>query len=214
MALNLAFRPTFKICELQRDTPEWRLRRMLQFSRISDNLRPFSATMNAARPQHVVWATGESSHPALVCALINACRWPDFRLAKELYISGFSLTGWATDTGLWRLRPGTENDLADAHMTPPAVFMEQNAARHRLVIRNLQSRFNREHNNPEFMADCTAAFSASMAEVAAGTAKGPFSVSHAEKIFGYGRIRVIGRHVVWQGPKPRAVDDARANGLN
>jgi len=93
-----------KVCELKSGTPEWRLRRMLLFQHISDSLRPLSAEMNPTRPDHVAWAAGEGAHPALVCALIDAMRWPDFRLAKELFMSGFNVTGWATDTGLWRLR--------------------------------------------------------------------------------------------------------------
>ena len=42
--------------------------------------------MTANRPTHVAWATGAQAHPALVCALIDAIEWPDFRLANDLYL--------------------------------------------------------------------------------------------------------------------------------
>ena len=216
-------RPTFqvdlqeainKICELKSDTPEWRMRRMLTFKRTSDSLRPLSAEMNATRPDHVAWAVGDGAHPALVCALIDAMKWPDFRMAKELFMTGFKVTGWGTDTGLWRLRSPADIRKIAGEMTPPGRFKAENAARHRLVIRSIRQRFEREKGNPEYMKDCTAAFEASMKEVAAGTSKGPFSISHVEELWGYGKVRIIRRHVVWQGDKARAVDDARSNGTN
>lgn len=202
------------ICELKEGVVAWRLRNSCIFERISKSLRPLSAAMIAGRKPHVAWATGDQSHPALVCALTDAMEWPDFRMAKDLCMEGFNLIGWADDSGLWRLRPESELTAIAATMTPPKQFYRENAARHRLVIRRLQQRFEQNRENLAFMADCQAAWDASMTEVQAGTCQGPFTVSSIEKRFRYGKLRVIGRHVVHQGEKIRAVDDARANGTN
>ena len=140
--------------------------------------------------------------------------WPDFRLAKDLYMEGVNLLGWADDTGLWRLRPESELAKIASTMTPPKQFYDNNSKRHRRVIRRLRERFGQKREDPAFMAECRAAWDASITEVHAGTCQGPFTVSSIEKRYGYGRLRVIGRHVVHQGEKIRAVDDARANGTN
>jgi hypothetical protein len=95
-------------------------------------------------------------------------------------------------------------------MTPPKQFYDNNSKRHRRVIRRLRERFGQKREDPAFMAECRAAWDASITEVHAGTCQGPFTVSSIEKRYGYGRLRVIGRHVVHQGEKIRAVDDARA----
>jgi len=140
--------------------------------------------------------------------------WPDFRLAKDLYMEGVNLLGWADDTGLWRLRPESELAKIASIMTPPKQFYDNNSKRHRRVIRRLRERFGQKREDPAFMTECRAAWDASITEVHAGTCQGPFTVSSIEKRYGYGRLRVIGRHVVHQGEKIRAVDDARANGTN
>ena len=99
-------------------------------------------------------------------------------------------------------------------MTPPKQFYDDNAARHRQVIRRLRERFDQKRDNLALMTDCQAAWDASIAEVQAGACQGPFTVSSIEKRYGYARLRVIVRHVVHQGKKIRAVNDARANSTN
>ena len=102
----------------------------------------------------------------------------------------------------------------ESGLTPPATFHKAHAQRHRQVLRSVKEDWLRNSCNPEFVAGVQAAFDASIAEVSAGTTQGPFSISEIETRYGHGRFRVIARHAIWQGSKWRAIDDARANGLN
>jgi hypothetical protein len=82
---------------------------------------------------------------------------------------------------------------------------EQNAG----IVAENEERDSHDIGNKEQEDQIQAVYDASMAEIEAGTASGPFTYSHLEKRFGYGKFRPMMRSVIAKNGKYRAVDNGK-----
>ena len=86
---------------------------------------------------------------------------------------------------------------------------EKNKQKQIQIKRIVEKRAATAAGNKEQEDQIQAVYDASMAEIEAGTASGPFTYSHLEKRFGYGKFRPMMRTVVNKNGKFRAVDNGK-----
>lgn len=194
----------------------WRLARLEEFKAISLSLRPLSDRINASRPEHVAWACGDSTHPALVAALSEALNWPDVALASDYYVRGLAIVGEAPDTGLFRRRSVIEMRRAGAKISVPEL-LSSNIRFTSLLARALPLQFASavQQGDAEWLRLHRLTWEASIEEVRQGTARGPFTRHQVEEIFGFGKWRPSRRFGVPKGPDGvRPCDDETQSGHN
>lgn len=113
-----------KVAELRAGTPAWRLDRMATFEEWASNLERFSSALRAKAPRHVQLAAG-ATHVGLIMAAIDAFDWPYVSFARRHAVSGFPITGRASDTGLFRLRSERDVEKRESEYVDPKVLAGQ-----------------------------------------------------------------------------------------
>ena len=131
--------------------------------------------------------------------------WPDESLALDMYLRGLSIVGIAPDTGLWRRKSAFELRRSGT-LLPVADLLVSNISFTGSLLSTLPSQFTaaRARGDSEWLRMCRLTWEATLAEVAAGSAKGPFTRSRIDTMFGFGRWRPIRRFGV-----PKGVDGVR-----
>jgi hypothetical protein len=194
----------------------WRLARLEELQAISLSLRPLSDRINARRPEHVAWACGDSTHPALVAALSEALNWPDVSLASDYFVHGLAVVGEAPDTGLFRKRSEIEMRRAGAKISVPEL-LASNIRFTSQLARSLPSQFASavQQGDAEWLRLHSLTWEASIEEVRQGTARGPFTRHQIEETFGFGKWRPSRRFGVPKGSDGvRPCDDETQSGHN
>ena len=205
-----------KVSELRDGMPEWREKRCRQFESWAGRLQGDTARILDGRPSHVADAAG-GAHVAMYMACIDALQWPHVSFAVEHCIKGFQVVGRVEDTGVWALRSEADMRRREAEFVPPALLRATNKAWATSLQHSIRRKWQRAALEPwgAEMAKIKAAWAASMKEVdVKGTAKGPFTVTEINQIFGWGNWRAAERFVVWQGDKYRPCDNMKKNLVN
>jgi hypothetical protein len=137
--------------------------------------------------------------------------------------------GWPTDTGLYRHRSAKEMAKDAAEYIHPDRLARMNARSNGSTVNRLRAQFRvcQQKGDGSRLASFKEAYAASIAEVVAGTAEGPFTFEQFgifDDRFGVGGWRGSPRHAVWQGDlahvgdldhgKWRPVDDATRSKIN
>jgi hypothetical protein len=194
----------------------WRLSRLAEFRDISQSLRSLSSRINALRPDHVAWACGDATHPALIAALSEALNWPDVSLAADYYVRGLAIVGDAPDTGLFRKRSEIEMKRAGVKISVPEL-LASNLRFTAQLSQSLPAQFASavQRADSEWLRVHGLTWAASVAEVRVGTARGPFSRHQLDTFFGFGNWRPSRRFGVPKGVDGvRPCDDETQSGVN
>ena len=219
------------ISKMQSSVSGWRLGQLdfLRDLARRESLVRMSKDIMELAPPHVQWAVGPQPHPALVMVCIDALDWPDKHFAYCQYVEGWPVVGWPTDTGLYRHRSAAEMAKDAAEYIHPDRLARMNARSNGSTVNRLRAQFRvcQQKGDGSRLASFEEAYSASIAEVVAGTAEGPFTFEQFGTLddrFGVGGWRGSPRHAVWQGDlahvgdldhgKWRPVDDATRSKIN
>jgi hypothetical protein len=187
----------------------WRFDQRALIRRCVVKLEPLSAAMRAVRLPHIAWAGGPVVSIAMVCALVDHEEWPDRTFPRDQFMAGVQLVGEASATGLWCPKPFPRLKSDRDKAIPLGVFHRQHAMMAGKTKRIVEKRAAAAAGHPDRQILIQAIFEASMAEIAAGTAAGPFTYSYLDSRFGYGKHRPLVRSVVERNGKYRAVDNGR-----
>lgn len=203
------------ICDLKEVTVEWRRLRMEQISIIAGELRPLSEKMRTFQLPTARWAA-EGTHVAFLACILDAIDWPDQTFALESCISGMSVLGRAQDHGLWPLRSEDEISCLAAEAMPVEELQKSNVRWNRHLRASLEGRFATATSSGDsaYLAECTAAWDASIKEAESGLADFPISFSRADKIYGYASHRLSPRFIVHQDTKDRPCDNCKISKVN
>ena len=214
------------ISQLQSSVSDWRLGNLLFLRGLASrgSLVRMSSDIMRLAPPHARWAVGPQAHPALVMVCIDALDWPDKPLAHRQYVEGWPVVGWLTNAGLYRHRSAAEmakpgKDAKD-YIHPDRLARVKGYSNGSTVTRLLEQFLLCQQRGDEArLTSYEGAYAASMAEVEADTAEGPFTQFDVlDERYGEGGGRGSPRHAVWQGDpahvgelnygKWRPVDDA------
>ena len=165
--------------------------------------------MRANRTPHVAWAGGPSVSIAMICVLVDHENWPDKTFPRDQFMIGVQLVGEVPPTGLWCPKPYTILAKERAQAIPLSTFHRQHAMEAGKIKRIVEKRAANAAGNKDQEEQIQAVYDTSMAKIEAGTASGPFTYSHLEKRFGYGKYRPMMRSVIAKGGKFRAVDNGK-----
>jgi hypothetical protein len=141
--------------------------------------------------------------PAITPQIISDRYFP-----RDHFMIGVQLVGEIPPSGLWCSKSYTTliNDRAQA--TPLSTFNRQHAMMAGKIKRIVEKRAASAVGNKAQQDQIKAVCDAYMAEIK-GTASGPFTFSHIEKRYGYGKFRPMMRSVVAKNGKFRAVDTGK-----
>ena len=146
-------------------------------------------------------------HLGLLCAILDALRWPHRRLAADM-AHGFHTVGDVPDTGVWR-------PIESPASMPMQNFAESNHAWTYACQRRVLAA---ARSNPEMAQAC---WDRTLQEASDGLIDGPFTLSQLNErassgypAFGFGKFRPLPRFAIWQGTKYRCIDDAAASRTN
>jgi hypothetical protein len=109
---------------------------------------------------------------------------------------GVQLVGEVPPTGLWCPKPYAILAKDRSQAIPLSTFHRQHAREAGKIKRIVEKRAATAADNKEQKDQIQAIYNASMAEIEAGTASGPFTYSYLEKRFGYGKFRPMMRSTV------------------
>ena len=202
--------------ELGEAASAWRLSRLAILREISQSLRSLSDRINMRRPAHVAWAGGPTAHPAFVAAVVEALNWPDVSLAVDYFVRGLAVVGEAPDTGLFRARSDREMRRAGPKISV-SELVASNIRWTAILMTELPAQFVAwgARNDIDALRLHSLAWRATIDEVQADTARGPFTRTEMDRMFGYGRWRASRRFGVPKGEDAvRPCDDETQSGHN
>ena len=183
-----------------------RVEESLEAARVA--LAPVNDALRGLMPEWVRLAVGPLD-VAVVAGMAASIGWPDFRGLVECLVYGFPTVGECPDSGVPAFR------AVERPVGMPDITQMPNAAANAKMKREIESRF--KERGDEFAAPLWAK---SMAEVAGGTAKGPYTIGKIDDIFGSpdswrGMVRFAVSQRREDGSwKIRPCDNAAAGGHN
>ena len=145
----------------------------------------------------------------MICVLVDHEKWPDKTFPCVQVMIGVQLVGEVPPTGLWCPKTYTILAKERTQAIPLSTFHRQHAREAGKIKRIVEKRAAKAAGNKDQEVQIQAVYDASMAEIEAGTASGPFTYSHLEKRFGYGKFRPMMRSVIEKNGKYRAVDNGK-----
>ena len=192
--------------------PEWRADRARALREIEDSLRDFAETV-ASFMSGSSAALGSHVNLPFMAACVVAIGWPDVRCVSR-WFHGHATVGDIPDTGLFR--PQFTDYAAPQSVLLPA----SNRVWNRALEASLASAGLAASSDRESRSILQGVERATVKELAAGVAKGPYTRKQLDARFGQDAYRAQRRFGVAQGvhadgsPKIRAIDNSAANGMN